>query len=375
MYSIIGGGIGGLTTALAFEKLGIAYQLFEKSEVLVPIGSGILLPPNALQVYEWLGLLDDLMAKGNAMKRITLTKPDMSPLFDYVQDDVKEKYGYYALSIHRWELQNCLLQRIPAHKIHLGKSFKHFEHRNHKVQVSFEDGTSIETNFLIGADGIHSKIRKQLFPKSKIRYSGQSCWRGICTSKALHEAYQHRGIEMWGQQLRFGITKIEAHKFYWFAVQLSPPGLKDTPGKLQEKLAAYFADFHPMVNELIYGSLEENIIRSDLYDVKPLKEWYRGSVCLIGDAAHATTPNMGQGGAQAIEDAYYLANAIVNAPNNAFKNFQAQRKQKVDQIVKQSRMMGKMGHWKYGVWPRNYILKNTPRSIFKRNWSAIYQLK
>ena len=122
MYSIIGGGISGLTTALAFEKLGITYQLFEKAEELVPIGSGILLPPNALQVFEWLGVLDDLMERGSSMKRITLTKLDMSPLFDYIQEDVKEKYGFYSISIHRWELQNILLQKLPQHKIHLGKS-------------------------------------------------------------------------------------------------------------------------------------------------------------------------------------------------------------------------------------------------------------
>lgn len=175
MYSIIGGGICGLTTALAFEKLGIEYQLYEKAPKLIPIGSGILLPPNSLQVFDWLGVSDDLRKCGSLMKRITLTKPDMSPLFDYTQDDVKEKYGFYSISIHRWELQNVLLRRLPKDKIHLGKSFVNFKQSKNKIEILFQDETIVETDFLIGADGIHSKIRKQLFPKSKIRYSGQTC--------------------------------------------------------------------------------------------------------------------------------------------------------------------------------------------------------
>ena len=107
-----------------------------------------------------------------------------------------------------------------------------------------------------------------------------------------------------------------------------------------------------------------------------MKYWYKENVCLLGDAAHATTPNMGQGGAQAIEDAYFLAKAIQQQPEkNSFESFQRKREQKVNRIVRRSWMMGKMGHWKYGVGLRNYILKNTPTSIFKKSWSAIYTLE
>jgi len=375
MYSIIGGGICGLTTALAFEKLGIEYQLYEKAKELIPVGAGILLPPNALQVFDWLGIYNDLIAKSSLMKRITLTKPDFSPLFDYIQDDVKEKYGFYSISIHRWELQNILLKKIPKNKIHLGKSFLSFKQVEDKIEVLFDDETVVKTNYIIGADGINSKVRKQLFPNSKIRYSGQTCWRGVCEYESISKEYKHRGIEMWGNQIRFGITKIEKNKFYWFAVVLSSQNEKDIPGIVKEKLSRIFINFHPVVRDLINKTLEKDIVRSDLKDVKPMPFWYKGNICLLGDAAHATTPNMGQGGAQAIEDAYYLSNIIANKHSNIFKTFQKIRMKKVNLIVKQSWLMGKMGHSKYFIGIRDFLLKTTPRYIFKTRWSAIYKLK
>lgn len=181
---------------------------------------------------------------------------------------------------------------------------------------------------------------------------------------------------MWGKQVRFGITKIEKNRFYWFAVVLSPKNQKDISGTVKETLFKIFTDFHPIVGKLINQTLEENIIRSDLYDLKPMQNWYKEKVCLLGDAAHATTPNMGQGGAQAIEDAYFLANTIANEKTlNTFKNFQDKREKKVNLIVKQSRLMGKMGHLKHFVAIRDLILKTIPPSILKARWSAIYKLK
>ncbi len=376
MYSIVGGGIGGLTTALTFEKLGIPYQLYEKAPELKPVGAGILLTPNALKVFEWLGILNDLLQSGNSMQRITLTNPSLSPLFDYQQDDVKKKFGYHSISIHRWELQRILLENLPKEKIHLNKSFDRYTADKEELKIYFEDGSMVRTNFLIGADGIHSKIRKQLFPKSTIRYSGQTCWRGVCQLKDGFETYQHRGIEMWGEQLRFGISKIEKDKFYWFAVVLSPPDIKDIPGTTQRILLEQFKNFHQIVKELIIATSEDNMIRSDLYDVQPMTNWFQEQVCLLGDAAHATTPNMGQGGAQAIEDAYFLANAIKkNQPITAFQQFQKQRKKKVNTIVKQSWMMGKIGHWKYFTGLRNFVLRYTPWTLFKVSWRSIYRLE
>ena len=375
-YTIIGAGIGGLTTAFAFEKKGIAYEIFEKFDNLSEVGAGIWLSPNALQVLEHLDILNEIQVAGNSIDRITLGKPDLSALSDNYQDIVKDKFGYTTLAIHRAKLQKILFEQIPKEKIFLAKGFKSFEKLSSgKIKITFDDNSTSETDFLIGADGIHSKVRKQLFPKSTLRYSGQTCWRGIADLN-LDNDFKHRGIELWGDQIRFGISKITAGKVYWFAVALDKPNQKDHANLVQQKLLKIFNNFHPLVKDLIKATPKSAILRKDINDLKPLNHWYKDTICLIGDASHATTPNMGQGGAQAIEDAYYLSHLIAKYPNqNIFETFQKQRQHKVNSVVKQSWSTGKMAHWKYGKRFRNFFLKNIPKKFLEKKMMELYHLK
>ncbi|WP_298881601.1 FAD-dependent monooxygenase [uncultured Polaribacter sp.] len=376
MYTIIGAGIGGLTTALAFEKKGIPYQIFEKAATLNEVGAGIWLAPNALQVLENLNILKEVSESGNSIHKITIGKSDLSPISESNQDFVKDIFDYTTISIHRAALQKILFSKIPNEKIFLNKGFQSFkELESGKIEVFFNDNSKTETDFLIAADGINSKVRKQLFPESSKRYSGQTCWRGV-TTFSLAKKYLHHGFELWGNTTRFGISKISNDKVYWFAVTLSEANGKDKPGLVKEKLLKMFTKYHSLVTNLIASTDESNIIRNDIYDLNPLKKWHKNNVCLIGDAGHATTPNMGQGGAQAIEDAHFLSNLIGNNPKeNVFKLFQKQRQQKVDMVVNQSWTTGKMAHWKYGRGFRNFMIKIIPKSIINKKMIALYTLE
>ncbi len=375
-YTIIGAGIGGLTTALAFEKKGIEYQIFERAAELNEVGAGIWLAPNALQALERLDILEEVKLNGNSIDRITIGKQDLSPLSDSLQDTIKEKFGFTTVAIHRAKLQKLLFDKIPKDKMFLNKGFKSFKELDSgKIEVVFNDNSKTETQFLIGADGINSKVRKQLFPDSRKRYSGQTCWRGIVDMK-LDEKHAHRGYELWGNQVRFGISKIAKDKVYWFAVVLSSPNGKDDKVLVKEKLLKMFADFNPLVTKLIGLTSVANILRNDIYDLEPLLKWHKNNICLIGDAGHATTPNMGQGGAQAIEDAHYLSNLIVeNSDENVFELFQQKRQKKVDLVVNQSWTTGKMAHWKYGKGLRNFLLKNVPKKIIEKKMIELYTIE
>ncbi|MBW1296982.1 FAD-dependent monooxygenase [Aquimarina litoralis] len=375
LYTIIGAGIGGLTTALAFEKNGIDYQIFEQTPDLLEVGAGIWLAPNALQVLDHIGVLEEVQQKGNTINRITLGKADLSPLSDNYQDTIEKIFGFTTIAIHRAKLQKLLFDKIPTSKIHLGKGFNKYEElENGKIKVVFDDGHTVETDYLIGADGIHSKVRKQLFPTSNTRYSGQTCWRGIA-ELALDEEFHHRGMELWGNQIRFGISRISENKVYWFAVAIDKPNEKDQNQETHNKLLTMFQDFHPMVTNLISATPKEKIMRNDISDLKPLEVWHKNNILLIGDAGHATTPNMGQGGAQAIEDAYYLSELLKQeSTKNIFEIFQQKREKKVHQIVKQSWNTGKMAHWKYGKGIRNFLLKNAPKKMIEKQMLTMYQI-
>ena len=177
-----------------------------------------------------------------------------------------------------------------------------------------------------------------------------------------------KAIEAWGKQKRLGIVPVSNEKIYWFAVLSESPGGKDNPNELKDFLKNLFSDFHPFASELIKSTPLESIIRNDLYDFKPLKKWFEGRVCLIGDAGHATTPNMGQGGCQAVEDAWSLHSAFSRTKNveEAFDIFQRKRIKKTSRITNQSFSMGQMAHWKYGQGIRNAMLKLLPESISKK---------
>lgn len=377
MIAIVGGGIGGLTTALSFEKMGLDYHLFEKAPALAEVGAGIWLAPNALQVFDWLGFLTEIQSLGNNIHGMSLGDLHLNPFSTATPDKVIEEFGYTTVAIHRAKLQKLLFSKIPSEKISLGKALKSYEKlSDNSLKINFEDGSSFDCNTLIGADGIHSKVRKQLFPESKTRYSGQTCWRGVASLK-LDPQFRNEAFEMWGKGVRFGFSRLSEGKVYWFAVAKSKANEKDKIDKLHSKLNEMYADFHPLVIELIKHTEQDKILRNDIIDLAPMKQWHDGNICLIGDAGHSTTPNMGQGGAQAIEDAYYLANFMTKTDSNKspFVNFQKARYKKVNQIVNRSWMIGKIGHWSSFTGLRNFIFRSTPNSVMEKQLMQLYQIE
>ncbi|WP_272151442.1 FAD-dependent monooxygenase [Tenacibaculum aiptasiae] len=377
--SIIGGGIAGLVTALSFEKLNIPYKLYERAETLKAIGAGIWLSPNALQVFEWLdpNLLEEIQKNGNSFTRILVADHKLNPISDSDQTFVKNRFGYTTMAIHRGKLQKILYSYLNTNNIVLGKSFKkYFLNNDSSYKVEFTDGTTIKTSAIVGADGIHSKVRKQLFPKSKIRYSGQTCWRGV-SNYELPPKLASIGFTLWGQKLQFGVSKIEDGKTYWFAVKLSLPNQKDNKETLKKNLTKLFSEYHTIANDLIKNTPINNIIRGNLSDLELLDKWSENNISLIGDAAHSMTPDLGQGGAQAIEDAYYLSNLIKKSKNNtsAFDKFYAYRKNKVIKLVKNSRITSKIAITNKPLEIlRNFILRMTPTKLLQKQMIELYQI-
>lgn len=377
--SIIGGGIGGLMTALCFDKLGVDYKLYERANQLREVGTGIWLSPNALQVLEWINpkLLEEIQNVGNTFNRILVANHKLEPISDSDQQFVKEKFGYTTMAIHRGKLQSLLYAYTHKEKVTLNKSFVSYSlNADNTYNIKFRDNYTIATKSIIGADGIHSKVRKQLFPDSQLRYSGQTCWRGIANFE-IDQALSAVGFTLWGKQLQFGISKIGHGRTYWFAVKLSTPNGKNHVETLKTQLADLFSEFHPIVNKLIQHTPIDKIIRGDISDLKPLKKWCLDKICLIEDAAHSMTPDLGQGGAQAIEDAYYISRFIKNSGkiDRAFEKFYHHRKIKVQKLVKQSRTTSKIAITNRPMEIiRNFVLKCIPQKFMEKQMIELYSI-
>ena len=378
--SIIGGGIGGLMTALCLDKLGVDYKLYERAHTLKEIGAGIWLSPNALQVIEWINpkLLEEIRESGNTFDRILIADHKLKPISDSDQQFVREQFGYTTMAIHRGKLQKILYSYAIQENIILDKTFeKYSRNSDNSYSIKFHGGSTISTKSIIGADGIHSTVRKQLFPASKIRYVGQTCWRGVANFE-IQGRLASIGFTLWGKKLQFGISKIANGKTYWFAVKRSKPNGKDDKAILKNQLTEMFSAFYPFVNELIKNTPIEKIIRGDLCDLELLDSWHKDSICLIGDAAHSMTPDLGQGGAQAVEDAYYLSYFIKSSEKieNAFEKFFTYRKAKVEKLVTQSRITSKIAITnRFMEKIRNFLLKHTPKKIFEKQMIDMYTLK
>ncbi|WP_024770957.1 FAD-dependent monooxygenase [Aquimarina macrocephali] len=377
--SIIGGGIGGLVTALSFDKLNIPYRLYERAAYLKEVGAGIWLSPNALQVLEWINpaLLKEIQDSGNSFNRILVANHKLKPISDSNQEFVQKTFGYTTMAIHRGKLQQILYKYVVQENIELNKTFEeYFLNSDKSLKVNFTDGTSIQTKSIIGADGINSSVRKQLFPNSKIRYSGQTCWRGI-SDYDLNSELKSVGFTLWGQKFQFGISKISDGKVYWFAVKLSEPNLQDDKENLKNVLTTMFSGFDPLVNEVIENTPIDKIIRGDLSDLELLKKWSIQNICLIGDAAHSMTPDLGQGGAQAIEDAFYVSHFIKKSKSieTAYEDFYNYRKSKVEKLVKQSRITSKIAITnRFIEIIRNFTLKYTPEKYMQKQMAELYKL-
>lgn len=369
--NIIGAGIGGLTTALTLKQRGLNVTIFESSAEIKPVGAGIILANNAMQVFQKLGIQEKIEKEGNKISFMKITDDQLKPLSVVNLLEYEQKYNVSNIAIHRGELQKILANELGFDNINLSKRLSKIEKKT-LFKLTFEDNSTIESKLVIGADGIRSIVRNQLFEKSTLRNPHQICWRGICEID-LPQKYHNELNEAWGKGKRFGFVKISDKKVYWYALANS----KNTEAS-EVNLAEFFSEFHIDILNIIYFTKKDQIITSQIMDLKPIDKWQGENVCLVGDAAHATTPNLGQGACQAIEDAYVLGKLLDSGLEiqNTFAAYENLRRKKAHSIVNTSWAIGKMAHLEnsFGIWLRNFAMKNTPKSANKKQMDMIFNL-
>lgn len=367
--AIIGAGIGGLTTALCMQKLGLPADIFEQAEEIKPVGAGIILAHNAMQVYRWLGLHEAIRSAGNVLSETRITQPDLQSISTLSLQGFDSKFGAETIAIHRGALQTILLESLPEKSINTNFRATGLKQQS-EVEIVFENDHSERVDCLIGADGLRSLLRKDLFPQAHIRPAHQDCWRGLANLD-LPAPMDQQLNEAWGLKGRFGCVQIAPNKVYWYALQNSGFDKKRLFDALHD-------EFHPIVGAILDNTSDEQIRQEPLEDLAPMEHWYQNRVVLLGDAAHATTPNMGQGACQAIEDAYVLSHCLANHSEitTAFSTYQQLRQAKANQVVRNSRNFGKLAHAQSAWFSslRNLALKTMPAWINQRELNKLFTL-
>nr|WP_263314907.1 FAD-dependent monooxygenase [Mammaliicoccus sp. Marseille-Q6498] len=362
--AVIGGGIGGLTTAGLLYQTGHDVQLYEKRNDLIQTGAGLGIGSNVLKALKQYKMAYAIEQEGQSLKNIEIR----SNLNEYLNTLKMSEDKEANITIHRNVLHEILKTQVPAERIHLDHKLKEFKQNADSVRLYFENGVQDQFDLVIAADGLNSEIRQQLFPKSAPRYAGYTCFRGVV--KEHFDMKSDVALEYWGHKGRFGIVPLKDDEWYWFCTMNAKE--KDLQYKSFEKphLQAYFNQFPDEVRQILDAQEETGILHHDMYDLVPLKSFYSGRVILLGDAAHATTPNMGQGAGQAIEDAVTIANLLKERDiESALNRYNKLRVKHTKKVILKSRKIGKAGQTSstFKIKIRNRVLKTkSSKSLSKK---------
>ena len=337
---IIGAGIGGLTTGIALRQMGYEVEIYDRVQQLRPAGAGISLWSNGVKVMNRLGLGRELAAIGGEMNTMEyrttadelITHIDLRPLF--------ERVGQRPYPVSRTDLQQVLLEAYGEEEVQLGMKCVAVEQDEHQATAIFENGHRASGDLVVGADGIHSVARTHVVGHQvERRYANYVNWNGLVpASPDLCPA------DMWilyvGEAKRASMMPVGDGRFYFFFGVPMEAGTSVEPAYRRDELSKHFAGWPQPVHNLIETLDPYETNRLEIGDIDPLPRLARGRVVLLGDSGHATTPTLGQGGCQAMEDAEvltrYLVTTNISVPD-ALQRYEAARKERVKSLVLKAR--------------------------------------
>lgn len=359
---IVGAGIAGLALARALERHGIVADVIEKQEGAPTLGASLYLPGNAARALAALGVLDTVSRAAHRIRRQEFHAQSGRRLSTV---DVGRFWPEDSpcLSIERNGLRALLEASLGRARVHYGEQIARLEPGSDGVVVSLSSGSRERYDLVVGCDGIDSSVRQHILPESKPRYCGQVCWRVLVNNDV--------GFTDWHVMLGPGTTllavALPSSRLYLYADTTAPvpSAVPETPAGIFRDYPGAFAKCAAMLSsEGVYRSLVEEVI---------LERWHRGRVLLIGDAAHASRPNMAEGAAMALEDAHVLAEMLATAsgaPSEALlEAFVARRRPRVDWVQRQTRARDRLRSSPSVV--RNAVLRFAARRLHDRTYASL----
>ena len=357
---VVGGGIGGLAASIALGRIGWNVTVLERDGTPGEIGAGISLWPNALAALDALGVWPDI-ASAATMQLGGARRPDGRWLISVDGDDPP----FTVLLVHRAQLHQELMAALPDGAMVAGASVRavttdgqvRYDHEGESVDVS--------ADLVVAADGLRSGIRREWWPEyAGERYAGFTAWRGVTTEPFPLDA----GSETWGSGSVFGATILLDGRVYWFATaNLAEDTRFDDE---HAEVLRRFAGWHEPLTDVVRATAPSAVLRHDIFTLTtPLPELRRGRIVLLGDAAHAMTPNLGQGACQALEDAVTLG-ALTGSRDvdDALAAYDAERRPRTQRLVTMSERAGRMAQAEAPalVGMRNLLARLVPVGVASR---------
>ncbi|MFJ8017773.1 FAD-dependent monooxygenase [Streptomyces sp. NPDC096339] len=374
---VAGAGIGGLTAALALHRRGWSVTVCERAPGPTAVGAGIVLAPNALRAFDTIGF-DATRAGGltvpaaMGLRRsdgIWLTRADTAAL--------TARYGRPPLALHRSALADALAAALPDGTIRYATAVTAVDHAAGRPVARTSAG-DLEADLVLAADGIHSPLRRQYFPDHPgLHYSGETAWRAVLPAPATPGGVGVDTAETWGRGERFGTVPLADGRVYVYATAVAPEGYR--PADVHAELLRRFGAWHDPIPALLERIDPAAVLQHDLYDLAaPLPRFHHGRLAWLGDAAHAMTPNLGQGGCQAVEDAAVLAHLLGDAEDSrdvpaALAAYSAARCARTDAIRVRARRMGRVAALTHplAVAARDLAVRATPPFVTNRAMDGI----
>lgn len=372
-YIIVGGGIGGLCTAIALQRKGLEVKVYERAPKLKGLGAGLGLASNAMKALKDIGIMAEITAHALQIKHVGIRSRKGKWLSRNNMETFASKSGLGNFTIHRGDLHTALLALLKPGTLFEAKTCVGLRQTPEQVVVQFADGTEAVGEYVIGADGIHSPVREAVAPEAKLRYAGYTCWRGVVEGISVSDF-----SETWGSEGRFGIVPLKGDRVYFFATKNAPENDPQMASWTASDLKQNFAGYHAPIAEILDAAEGFPLLWNDIIDLAPLEKYAYGRVLLTGDAAHATTPNMGQGACMAIVDAAVLANCLAKNTDSqiAFQRFDELRLARTHMIVNNSWRFGRIAQLENPLLGglRNLAMSATPARLGERRMEALYEV-
>lgn len=333
---VVGAGIAGLATAAGLQRRGRSVSVIEERTDTSP-GAGISIWPNALAALDELGLGDAVRSAGGRVTAGAMRWHNGTWLRRPSAQRLVTALGEPLVVVQRAALRDILFSALDKGTVRYGTSVCGLIATADGVRLTLSDNSDLQAAAVVGADGTRSAVARHLNGELSNRYAGYTAWRGI----ARYRLDPELAGETLAPGAEVGHVPLGHDLTYWFATERGPEGQRSIEGELAY-LTAKFARWADPVPAILAATAPEDVLRNDLYDRSPARQWARGPIVLVGDAAHPMRPHLGQGGCQALEDAAILS-ALVDRGTDysqAFAEFAALRQPRVNRLVRESAAIG-----------------------------------